>query len=391
MSPLQDPGVLVVDAGERSAVAACESLARAGYRVGAASSQWPPPAGWSRFCEARFALPNPRQEPRRFAARVAEVAAERGFHTALPCSEGSLWAISSHRGEFDGSGVELGLPPTAAVSRCTDKRELVERAEAAGLGAPETAVCGDRAEALAAAQRFGYPAVVKPLHTVFEEGGETRHLASALVDDPAALHAQLEQAGTPCLVQRREDGPVVSFAGVFAGGRLLASACSRYLRTYPLEAGPVAFSRSFQPSPETLAAVGRLVASLGWEGIFELEAIERRPGDYAVLDFNPRIYGSLALAVKAGAPLPAIWCDWLLKDRAAEAAARPGVYYRWEDADLRNAGSRLRAGEPSQAAAILRPRRGVAHAYFRWYDPLPLAVRLARPLHRLRRRRQGGN
>jgi predicted ATP-grasp superfamily ATP-dependent carboligase len=385
MPSAADPGVLVVDAGERSAVAACESLARAGYRVGAASSQWPAPAGWSRFCQRRFSLPNPRQDPGRFAAAVAAIAAENGYRTVLPCSEGSLWAIAGNRDHFDGSEVELGLPPADAVARCTDKQELVESAEAAGLGAPETAVCGDRVAALAAAKRFGYPAVVKPIRTVFEAGGEARHLASALVADAAELEARLGEAGLPCLVQRREAGPVVSFAGVFADGRLMASACSRYLRTYPLQAGPVAFSRSFTPEPETLTAVARLVAALGWEGIFELEAIERSPGDFAVLDFNPRIYGSLALAVRAGAPLPAVWADWLLKGRAADLAARPGVFYRWEDGDLRNAKALLADGRTAEAAAILRPRRCVAHAYFRWYDPLPLAVRLARPLHRLRR------
>jgi predicted ATP-grasp superfamily ATP-dependent carboligase len=381
-----EPGVLVVDAGERSAVAACESLARAGYRVGTASSQWPAPAGWSRFSGRRFALPNPRQAARRFASTVAAIVAAGAYSMVLPCSEGSLWAISGGREEFEGSGASLALPAEETVARCTDKAELATRAREAGLGAPESALCATAAEAVAAAEGFGYPAVLKPLRTVFEEGGETRHLASALVADRGALEERLGQSGLPCLVQRRERGPVVSFAGVFADGRLMASACSRYLRTWPPEAGPVSFSRSFAPEPEALGAVSRLVAALGWEGIFELEAIERGPGDYAVLDFNPRIYGSLALAVRAGAPLPAVWCDWVLKGRAADLSARPGVHYRWEDAELRNAMRCLRAGEPGEAMSILRPRRGTAHAYFRWYDPLPLAVRAARPLNRLRRR-----
>ena len=381
----REPGVLLVDAGERSAVAAAESLARAGYRVGTASSQWPAPAGWSRFSERRFSLPNPRQAARKFASTVAAIAAAGCYSMVLPCSEGSLWAISSAREEFEGSRVSLALPAEETVARCTDKAELVARAGEAGLGAPESTLCSSRDEAVAAAERFGFPAVLKPLRTVFEEDGETRHLASALVADRGALGERIEQTGLPCLVQRREQGPVVSFAGVFAGGRLLASACSRYLRTWPPEAGPVSFSRSIAPQPETLAAVSRLVASLGWEGIFELEAVERVPGDYAVLDFNPRIYGSLALAVRAGAPLPAVWCDWVLKGRPADLAARPGVHYRWEDAELRNAVRCLRNGSPHEAMSILRLRRGTAHAYFRWYDPLPLAVRAARPLNRLRR------
>jgi predicted ATP-grasp superfamily ATP-dependent carboligase len=222
--------------------------------------------------------------------------------------------------------------------------------------------------------------VLKPRRTVFRDGEEIRHLASALVDDAAALDLRLGEAGMPCLVQRRERGPIVSVAGVFAAGKLLAIAASRYLRTWPAAAGPVSFSRSIEPSQRLRDSVAGLLAALGWEGIFELETIERGEGDYAVLDFNPRIYGSLALAVKAGAPLPAVWCDWLLKGREASLTARPGVFYRWEDADLRNALACLRAGHPGHAAAILRPRRGVAHAYFRWHDPLPLAVRALRPL-----------
>lgn len=384
MASDREPGVLLVDAGERSAVAAAESLARAGYRVGTASSQWPAPAGWSRFSERRFSLPNPRKAARKFASTVAAIVATGAYSMVLPCSEGSLWAISSGREEFEGTQVSLALPAEETVARCTDKAELVTRARGVGLGAPESALCTSRDKAVKAAEHFGYPAVLKPLHTVFEEGGETRHLASALVADSGALEEQLEQSGLPCLIQRREQGPVVSFAGVFADGRLLASACSRYLRTWPPEAGPVSFSESFVPEPETLTAVSGLVASLGWEGIFELEAIERAPGDYAVLDFNPRIYGSLALAVKAGAPLPAVWCDWVLKGRTADLTARPGVHYRWEDAELRNAMRCLRNGRPGKAMAILRPRRGTAHAYFRWHDPLPLAVRAARPLNRLR-------
>jgi len=377
-------GVLIVDAGERSAVAACESLARAGYRVGTASSQHPAPTGWSRFSECRFSLPNPRMKPRDFAARVAAIAADGGYSTVLPCSEGSLWAISNNREQFDGAEVRLGLPDPETVKRCTDKVKLVESAVGAGLSIPETSVCADLDEAVAAAERFGFPAVLKPCRTVFRDADETRHVASALVD-AQSLEARLAEAGLPCLIQRREQGSIMSVGGVFADGRLLATACSRYLRTWPAEAGPVSFSQSIDAPEGLLDAISRLLEVLGWEGIFELELIERGEGDYAVLDFNPRIYGSLALAVKAGAPLPVVWCDWLLRGKEASLAARPGVFYRWEDADLRNALRCLRKGHFGRATSILRPKRKVAHAYFRWHDPLPLAVRGLRPFPPFRR------
>ena len=369
------PGVLLVDAGERAAVAACRSLARAGYRVGTASSQHPAPASWSRCSERRFSLPNPRLDPAAFAGRVGEIAATHGYSTALPCSEGALWAISANREALPGGDFRLGMPDPAAVARCTSKESLLEAAPGAGLAAPTTRRCADRAEALAAAEGLGFPLVVKPRSTVFGEPGNARHQASSIATDPEALRAKLGEAGWPCLLQALERGPVVSLGGVVAEGRLLALACSRYLRTWPADAGPVCFSRSIDPPAPLAEAAGRLVAALGWEGIFELELAQREDGEFAVLDFNPRVYGSLALAVRAGAPLPAIWCDWLFEGREARSRAVAGVFYRWEDADARYAARCLRAGNARRAASVLRPRRRVAHPYLRWDDPLPMLVR----------------
>jgi predicted ATP-grasp superfamily ATP-dependent carboligase len=376
--PTGKPGVLIVDAGERSAVAACECLWRAGYRVGTASSLRPAPAEWSRRSERRFALPSPRAAPRDFASRVAEIATEHGYLTALPCSEGSLWALSANRDLLAGGGrFTLGMPEPETVERCRSKEALLEVAARVGLSAPETAVCADRRHALAVARRLGFPLVLKPRGTVFETGSEVRHRASSLVADPAALDRGLAATGWPCLLQRRETGTIASFGGVFADGRLLALAFSRYRRTWPPEAGSVCFSKSAEPPGSLVESVVGLVGELGWEGIFELELVERGGGGLAALDFNPRVYGSLALAARAGAPLPAVWCDRLLRGRReACRRAAPGFSYRWLDGDLRNCAWQLRRGHLKRAAAVLRPRLGTAHPHFRWRDPLPAAVRV---------------
>jgi hypothetical protein len=106
--------------------------------------------------------------------------------------------------------------------------------------------------------------------------------------------------------------------------------------------------------------------------------MEKPDGNLGLIDLNPRVYGSLELAVHAGASLPAIWCDSLLDDPVASEIrdARAGVWYRWEDADVRYAFSRLRAGAVRDVAPVLRPRRGTAHAFFRLSDPGPLFARV---------------
>lgn len=378
--------VLLIDAQERSAPIACQSLSRAGYRVGAASSERPAPGQWSRFCDERFDIPDPRVDSRKFAQAVAEVGHGGGFGTIMPGSDAALIAISSHRDLFPAE-IELGLPSRKVVDACVSKVSLIECAGDAGLAVPETVVCADRDEAFSAAARLGYPVLLKPRRTVFSEDGDIRQRGSFLAVDQSSLSGRLSEFGLPCLLQRRICGPLHSIGGVIAAGELLCLAISRYIRTWPPSAGSVSFSETVPAPANLLQRVGKLVAATGWEGIFELELIETKRGEFAAIDFNPRLYGSLALAVEAGAPLPAIWCDWLIRGRVARCTARPGVPYRWSDADLRHVWAFLRRGRPLAAAAVLRPRKGTVHPYLRGRDPAPAAARLLQMLrHRPQRR-----
>jgi hypothetical protein len=70
-----------------------------------------------------------------------------------------------------------------------------------------------------------------------------------------------------------------------------------------------------------------------------------------------------------------VFCDWVLGKRRTPVTARAGVLYRWEDADARNALVALRNRHLADVWHILRPRRKVTHAYFRWDDPGPFFAR----------------
>ena len=119
-----------------------------------------------------------------------------------------------------------------------------------------------------------------------------------------------------------------------------------------------------------------------WEGIFELEFLgDDQPA--RTIDFNPRPYGSMALAVSAGANLPALWCDWLLGRNPAPARAQAGFRYRWEEAELRFFVSRLVRGNPRAAAAVFVVRARTTHALFQLSDPLPAVAEALRVPFRL--------
>ena len=227
-------------------------------------------------------------------------------------------------------------------------------------------------EAAAVARKLGFPVLVKPTRSVVERVGVRRQVGSVRVNDEGALAFAVGRLGDHCLIQRAEDGATLSFAGVFAEGRLLGEALSRYHRTWRPEAGNACFSETIEIPPELRGRVCGLLEDLGWVGLFELELIERQDTRWAAIDFNPRAYGSMALAIGAGANLPAVWCAQLLGQRPTAVQARPGVFYRWEDADLRNALWQLRRGHLRAMAGVLRVRRGVVHPFFEPGDPGPL-------------------
>jgi predicted ATP-grasp superfamily ATP-dependent carboligase len=192
-------------------------------------------------------------------------------------------------------------------------------------------------------------------------------------------------------VQQFGPGTVYSCAGVFAGDQLLALSLARYLRTWPPDAGSAALAETIPVCDELASQVSAVLRTLGWYGIFELELLRRPDGGYAALDLNPRPYGSLALAIRAGADLPRIWCGWLLGERPEPVRARPGISYRWEDAELRRFLWELRGGRLRAAAAVARPRAATTHPLLHWDDPAPVlaqAIGLGnRAIRRARSRR----
>jgi predicted ATP-grasp superfamily ATP-dependent carboligase len=370
------PRVLVSDAHERALLATIRCLAGSGYEVTATANRRIAPGLWSTAAARRHVIADSGIDPQRFVEDLERVLCGSPHELLLPGTDRSLLAVSRHRQRLE-PHLRHALPPAEVIERVLNRAEVSAAATLVGLDPPDERLCPNETTALNAAREFGYPVVVKPVEVVAESpDGTLVRQAAELVHDPEALRARVATLGS-CIVQRQTAGSVLSFGGVASSDGLLASAVSRYERTWPADAGSVCFSRSITAPPVLVAAVQRLISELRWEGMFELELIECPSGRYCAIDFNPRPYGSIALAVGAGAPIPATWAEWALGRRTARRDARPGVAYRWEDADLRNAAWQWRHGRRRRALATVRPRRSVTHAYLSVRDPIPPIVRTA--------------
>ena len=372
--------ILVTDGETRAVVGVARGLAADGFEVAVAATAPArlAAAHLSRSVGERLVVPDALSAPDAFMDALSRAVAGGSFGVLIPGADASLLRVSSGRALFE-PHVRLGLPEHERVERALDKADLVTTASRHGLNPPPTVACATAADALDAAREFGFPVLVKPTTPVEDRVTPARRFSSAWVEDASELEPTIAEFGGAGLVQRRVDGAVVSFAGVFADGRLLGEAFSRYHRTWHPNAGNASYSETAEAPAGLRRQVVALLEDLGWEGMFELElieALERGGPRWHAIDMNPRPYGSIALAIGAGANLPSLWCRHLLGSSPEPVTAVPGVFYRWTDADLRHGLWKWREGSRPAAVGVLRPRRGVVHAFGRRADPGPAVARL---------------
>lgn len=347
------PWVLVVDDGDsqsRTALVAARALDAGGYAVAATVSGPRSLVGASRSCSRAVLVP-PIDDPG-FDEALARAMAAGRYECVLPASDVALAKLE---------------PEAAALS---DKQELAARCARAGIPTPESTPFDDPGALLASADKLSYPIALKPVRSVWRP---------YRVDTADELRASPPPSG-PLLVQPYLSGTLRAVGGVMWRGELVAAVHQRYLRTWPPAAGGASAAVSVAPDEALEERLERLLG--GRDGIFMAQLV-----DDVLLDLNPRVYGSLPLAVSAGVNLAAIHCDLVRGGAAVRRRGRPGVTFRFTEGDLRHVVSQVRAKamSPGEALRALRPRRGVAHPVESLRDPGPLLARLRFALGKARR------
>lgn len=377
--PRPGPNVLISGGEYVGVLAAVRGLRAAGYRPWVASSG-PSYASLSRSAAGRVDVPSSRSDPKGFVDALAEASARNSVAALLPGTEADLLALAANRNAFP-AGLALAVPPPAAVEQALDKTALPRLAGAAGLRTPPTAFVNGSGPA--ADRRF--PAVVKPPRSELNGNGRLRHFSTRRVESPLELRRELVALpGQAGLVQPYLTGNLLAIGGVAWDGRLVCAVHYRAARIWPTDCGMISYATTVPPDRELERGIGTLLASIGWSGIFQLQFIEAREGLH-LIDFNPRVFASLAIAVAAGCNLPAVWVDLLLGRRPPTTGYRVGVRYRALSKDSRALVAALRNGRPRPWPQSAWPRSPMTHPVLSISDPLPALAGLTKVRRRLTR------
>jgi predicted ATP-grasp superfamily ATP-dependent carboligase len=374
------PRALIVDPGNsRGSLAAVRALARAGWTVGVGGTDTSSLAASSRRCRWWEPVPPAADGIDHFMQGVAGAVSRRGYEVVLPAGDAETLALSRVRDRIDAC---VPYPDHAVVARAFDKALLAEAAGDAGIAVPSTTLVARGA----AVPPFSPPAVVKErVHAGTDRSGGDRVEALVATTERAATRrvSEIHATGGDALLQELARGRLIAYTSVMSpDGSVLAAVEQEAERIFPPDAGASARARTVPVDPGLAERVERLLRGLGWWGLAQLQFLRPDGGEPRLIDFNGRLYGSLALALAAGANLPALWAA-VATDRPARPAAPAavGVRYQWLEGDLRVATGERGARLVGEVIRCLRYGAGARHAIWSAADPLPQVrdgVRLVR-------------
>jgi hypothetical protein len=253
-----------------------------------------------------------------------------------------------------------------------DKLNLAQAATAAGIStpAPMTAVNP-------ALSPTGKVIVKARFHAVLDRQGSPPRIDGRAVSSVAERDrrvAEILGAGGLPLVQEHVDGTLMSLAILLdARGEVIARAQQESELIYPPWIG-VSVRATTVPIDEDLATrTVAMLRDLGWTGLAQLQFLVPADGVPRLIDFNGRFYGSLALAISAGANFPALWANSAIGRAVEPADAAPGFRYQWLWGDMRRAFVERRGGLARDLLQTARFARGATHSVWGAGDRTPSA------------------
>jgi predicted ATP-grasp superfamily ATP-dependent carboligase len=388
----QAPASALILGGAHGALVIARSLARRGIPVDIVANHALP--RFSRHIRRRYSWDESPQGPGPHAlTELLALARREGLAGAVLFAGGDTEVrfIAGNHAAL-APVFRLTTPAWDALRHLFDKRLMHEYAAALGLAVPLVWTPRARAEVETLPVRF--PLVLKPTIRTVENAFT---LAKAWrADDRATLLARYDEAAAlvgadEVVLQDLIPGggeAQYSYAAVCDRGKPVAELVARRRRQYPVEFGYTSTFVETVACAEVEDAGRRLLASLDYTGIAEVEfKHDHRDGRYKLLDVNARIWTWGELGAAAGVDFS--YALWRVACGEAIAPLRPNRDVAWlhTSRDLVAAAHEMLRGTLTPAAWLRSLARPLTFAAFALDDPLPGLVELPLALTRAVTRR----
>lgn len=290
--------VLILDCESAAGVESIQSLGRQGVTVHASSRSSDALGFKSRYVAAKFAQPT---EPNMFVSWIAALDERHDYALIVAATEVSLSALNA---------AELSellrqkavLPSRESLTLALNKEQTWNLAQRLGIPVPLSVQHAERDGGMT----LPFPVVVKPVNSKRIAQQEVQEFPVSIVRDATQWKQVLMQSrGMPFQVQEYVHGRGIGIELLFEHGEPRWHFAHERIHEYPLTGGGSSYRRSICPDAKLLDASRMLLRELNWHGVAMIEWKMNDRGEWYLIEINPRLWGSLALAIDAGVNFPA--------------------------------------------------------------------------------------
>jgi protein-tyrosine-phosphatase len=300
--------ILIPSIADRATSSAVHSLGRAGYRVATTYSSGGrvPALARDRYVTEIIETPDPAKCPTAYCEWLEKRLVSCSSEYLLPVNEAVIAAAAALRSRGFPADRFI-LPRDENLQFTLSKFRATEAAEAAGTRVPRTVYL--RRPGHGAIDRdigaLPFPVIVK-WDNCEDEDGEYRKGSNRIVRNATeflAVAAELEPSTCGVIAQELVPGYGVGAFFIRQRGKIVLRFAHRRLHEVPWTGGESSLCES-SDDVEVLEAGERLLDAINYGGVAMVE-FRKEPGKPPVfLEINGRLWGSLGLALAAGADFP---------------------------------------------------------------------------------------
>ncbi len=360
--------VLITQGGMKHSLAIIRYLARQGYEV---HSLVPPSrdnlAGLSRHTACTYAVDERTEES--FISQLRALLRRRSFDVFIPVGYPVTEFTARHADEL-GKFMRFMSPGRIACEAAGDKLRMSQLAGSLNIPVPRTYQVKEMTDLHALGNELQFPIVVKGRH----ESGKG---IVAYAADSSVLRQTFEEMCHRHHLDSPEDYPILQeyvpgwgcgFFALYQRGDLKRVFMHKRIREYPASGGASSCAESFYD--DDLMALGkRLLDDMGWHGVAMVEfRFDVRKRRFTLIEVNAKFWGSLELALRAGADFVGDYVRGAMGEKLAFARSYKRIRFQWPfDGDLLHA-----VENPVARWAVIRDFLNPFVAKgFHWTDPLP--------------------
>jgi predicted ATP-grasp superfamily ATP-dependent carboligase len=319
--------VLVTDEHYKHTLGLVRHLGQRGARVDVLAESRRSLACTTRYCHD--VVPLKGRDVNSFLDAADGAVSRKRYDIVIPVGYPKTLALAQYRSDFL-PRTRIELAPAESIELAANKARMAELAARLGVPTPQTAVPGSLEEADELGKSLCYPVVIRPQRESAGRSVTYAHNKKAFLELCAPYFPPARQTADPPIVQEFIPGYGCGFFATYQNGVCKRIFMHRRIREYPAGGGVSTCAESFYDVD--LEAYGRrLLDAMSWHGIAMVEfRRDSRDGQFKLIEVNPKLWGSLDLALAAGADFPGDLCRMALgQELIYTDKYRRDLRYRW--------------------------------------------------------------